>query len=198
MVLTALSQFSGIKRCYILRAHDLKIRGNSSSDALLYQVMLGTASMLFTFIAVWKVDSLGRRPLYIDGFDLRGTSPKPDCLLFFIRKYTDGPCGLHYAVPAVFPPFRWDQLKFVIATEIFPTHVRGTAVSVCIMTMWVADWLVNLLFPDTARWVGYRGYIFYFRLLLPGVLILCEGEFILRPRVKSLEEISVLEGAMHF
>ena len=41
--------------------------GISLSNSLLSQVIFGAANMLFTLIAIWKVDSAGRRPLYLAG-----------------------------------------------------------------------------------------------------------------------------------
>ncbi len=67
MVLATLSQFSGINGVIFYGPTILKSAGIVTSDALFYQVILGSANVLFTFIAISKVDTWGRRPLYIVG-----------------------------------------------------------------------------------------------------------------------------------
>jgi MFS transporter, SP family, arabinose:H+ symporter len=67
MTLTALSQLSGINGVIFYGPTIMKSAGIVTSDALLYQVILGVANMLFTFFAILKVDSWGRRPLYLYG-----------------------------------------------------------------------------------------------------------------------------------
>nr|WP_316633330.1 MFS transporter [uncultured Flavobacterium sp.] len=62
----------------------------------------------------------------------------------------------------LFFAFSLGPLKFVISTEIFPTHIRGTALSMCIMTMWVSDWIVNLLFPMMRDGFGIATTFFIF------------------------------------
>jgi len=196
MVLTALSQFSGINGVIFYGPTILKSAGIVTSDALLYQVMLGTASMLFTFIAVWKVDSLGRRPLYIVGSlcAALALSLTACCFLFGIHGWAMLVCIMLFLL---FFAFSLGPLKFVIATEIFPTHVRGTAVSVCIMTMWVADWLVNLLFPILRDGLGIAATFFIFAFFCLVSFFYAKAN-LFETKGKSLEEISVLEGAMHF
>lgn len=196
MVLTALSQFSGINGVIFYGPTILKSAGIVTSDALLYQVMLGTASMLFTFIAVWKVDSLGRRPLYIVGSlcAALALSLTACCFLFGIHGWAMLVCIMLFLL---FFAFSLGPLKFVIATEIFPTHVRGTAVSVCIMTMWVADWLVNLVFPILRDGLGIAATFFIFAFFCLVSFFYAKAN-LFETKGKSLEEISVLEGAMHF
>ena len=97
----------------------------------------------------------------------------------------------------LFFAFSLGPLKFVIATEIFPTHVRGTAVSVCIMTMWVADWLVNLVFPILRDGLGIAATFFIFAFFCLVSFFYAKAN-LFETKGKSLEEISVLEGAMNF
>jgi SP family arabinose:H+ symporter-like MFS transporter len=192
MVLTALSQFSGINGVIFYGPTILKSAGIVTSDALLYQVMLGAANMLFTFIAIWKVDSWGRRPLYLVGslcaaFALLLTGV---CFMLEINGWVMLFCIMLFLL---FFAFSLGPLKFVIATEIFPTQVRGTALSICIMTMWVADYVVNLLFPVLRDGLGIAAtfFIFSFFCLLSFVYA---KKKLFETKGKTLEEISALEA----
>lgn len=161
MVLTALSQFSGINGVIFYGPTILKSAGIVTSDALFYQVILGSANVLFTFVAIFKVDSWGRRPLYIFGslcaaFALALTG---FCFMMNITGWFMLFCIILFLL---FFAFSLGPLKFVISTEIFPTHIRGTALSICIMTMWVSDWIVNLLFPMMRDGFGIAATFFIF------------------------------------
>ncbi len=191
MILTALSQFSGINGVIFYGPTILKSAGIVTSDALLYQVMLGTANMLFTFVAIWKVDSWGRKPLYMVGamgaaFALALTGV---CFILGVTGWLMLFCIMLFLL---FFAFSLGPLKFVIATEIFPTQVRGTALSICIMTMWVADYVVNLLFPvlRDGFGIGITFFIFSFFCLASFVYV---KRNLFETKGKTLEEISILE-----
>lgn len=191
MVLTALSQFSGINGVIFYGPTILKSAGIVTSDALLYQVMLGSANMLFTFIAIWKVDTWGRRPLYIWGslcaaFALSLTAL---CFMLEINGWVMLFCIMLFLL---FFAFSLGPLKFVIATEIFPTHLRGTALSICIMTMWVSDWVVNLLFPLLRDGLGIAATFFIFSFFCLVSFTYAKNN-LFETKGKTLEEISVVQ-----
>ena len=187
MVLTALSQFSGINGVIFYGPTILKQAGIVTSDALFYQVILGSANVLFTFIAISKVDTWGRRPLYIYGsicsaFALALTG------VCFVMGITGWFMLFSIILFLLFFAFSLGPLKFVISTEIFPTHIRGTALSMCIMTMWVSDWFVNLLFPILRDGLGIATtfFIFSFFCILS---FLYAKKNLFETKGKSLEEI---------
>jgi MFS family permease len=43
--------------------------------------------------------------------------------------------------------FSLGPIKFVFASEIFPTNIRSHAMAVVILSMWAADTIVGQLFP---------------------------------------------------
>ncbi|MBB2148541.1 sugar porter family MFS transporter [Pedobacter sp. LMG 31462] len=161
MVLTALAQFSGINGVIFYGPTILKSAGFVTNDALLYQMILGTANVLFTFIAIWKVDTWGRRPLYLTGAMMAAAALALTglCFLFGIKGMALVSCIITFLFAFA---FSLGPLKFVIATELFPTAVRGRALSICIMTMWIADWLVNLMFPLMRDGLGIPATFFIF------------------------------------
>lgn len=161
MLLTALAQFSGINGVIFYGPTILKSAGFVTNDALLYQIVLGTANVLFTFIAIWKVDTWGRRPLYLTGSMLAAFALILTAVCFMLG--VKGGLMVSCIIAFLFAfAFSLGPLKFVVATELFPTAVRGRALSICIMTMWVADWFVNLLFPLMRDGLGIPGTFFIF------------------------------------
>lgn len=161
MVLTALAQFSGINGVIFYGPTILKSAGFVTNDALLYQIILGSSNVVFTFIAIWKVDTWGRRPLYLYGSMMAAVALTLTgvCFLAGIK----GPILVCCIISFLFAfAFSLGPLKFVVATELFPTAVRGRALSICIMTMWIADWFVNLLFPVMRDGLGIPGTFFIF------------------------------------
>lgn len=186
-VLAALSQFSGINGVIFYGPTIMKSAGIVTADALLYQVILGAANMLFTFIAIFKVDSWGRKPLYLVGslsaaiaLTLTGT-----CFMLNITGWPMLGCIMLFLL---FFAFSLGPLKFVISTEIFPTHIRGTALSVCIMTMWISDWIVNLLFPVMRDGLGIAATFFIFSFFCILSFIYAKLK-LFETKGKSLEEI---------
>lgn len=161
MVLTALAQFSGINGVIFYGPTILKSAGFVTNDALLYQMILGTANVLFTFIAIWKVDTWGRRPLYLTGAMMAAVALALTglCFMLGIKGFALVSCIIAFLFAFA---FSLGPLKFVIATELFPTAVRGRALSICIMTMWVADWFVNLMFPLMRDGLGIPATFFIF------------------------------------
>lgn len=187
MVLTALSQLSGINGVIFYGPTIMKSAGIVTNDALLYQVVLGVANMLFTIIAIMKVDSWGRRPLYLYGSIFAAMALALTGLCFSMD-VMGWPMLGSIILFLFFFAFSLGPLKFVISTEIFPTHIRGTALSACIMTMWVSDWLVNLLFPVMRDGLGIAVtfFVFSFFCLLS---FFYAKKRLFETKGKSLEEI---------
>ncbi|MDB5125939.1 sugar porter family MFS transporter [Mucilaginibacter sp.] len=161
ILLPLFSQFSGINAVIYYGPRILSDAGINISNALLGQVIFGLANFLFTIIAIWKVDKMGRRPLYIVG------SLGATVSLFFT-----GWCFLHGSTNSIALvisiilflacfAFSIGPLKFVIAAEIFPTKIRGRAMAISIMTMWVADTIVGQLTPILLGSIG-PAYTFWF------------------------------------
>jgi SP family arabinose:H+ symporter-like MFS transporter len=50
--------------------------------------------------------------------------------------------------------FSIGPLKFVIAAEIFPNKIRGRAMAISIMVMWIADTIVGQLTPIMLKEFG--------------------------------------------
>ncbi|QHT70684.1 sugar porter family MFS transporter [Rhodocytophaga rosea] len=154
LLLPLFSQFSGINAVIYYGPRILNDAGISIDNALMSQIILGAANLLFTLIAVWKVDQMGRRPLYLVG----SMGATISLFLTGICFYTGATNSLFLllSVIAFLACFAFSigPLKFVIAAEIFPNKIRGRALALSIMTMWIADTVVGQLTPVLLESVG--------------------------------------------
>jgi SP family arabinose:H+ symporter-like MFS transporter len=154
LLLPLFSQFSGINAIIYYGPSILNNAGSSLSSSLISQVIFGAANMLFTLIAIWKVDSAGRRPLYLAGTAGAAISLLATGICFATGATTS--IWLLVFVLAFLACFAFSigPLKFVVAAEIFPNKIRGRAMALSIMVMWIADTIVGQLTPVLLKSVG--------------------------------------------
>lgn len=162
ILLPFFSQFSGINAIIYYGPTILHSAGITLDNSLLSQLFFGAANVLFTFIAIWKVDSLGRRPLYLWG--TAGAMVALFCTgLCFYTGHTAGVLLLFCVLAFLaFFAFSIGPLKFVIAAEIFPDAIRAKALSLSILVMWVADFAVGQLTPMLLSGIGTAGTFWFF------------------------------------
>jgi SP family arabinose:H+ symporter-like MFS transporter len=188
ILLPLFSQFSGINAIIYYGPTILLKAGITLSNSLLSQLFFGAANVLFTLIAIWKVDSLGRRPLYLWGT----AGATISLILTGICFYTGATSGILLLLCVLaflaFFAFSIGPLKFVIAAEIFPDGIRAKALSLSIMVMWIADAIVGQLTPMLLHSLGIAQTFWFFALFC---LLAFIAVYKLLPETKgkSLEQI---------
>lgn len=188
LLLPLFSQFSGINAIIYYGPRILNDAGINISNALLGQIIFGLANFLFTLIAVWKVDQMGRRPLYIIG------SIGATISLFFTGWcfYSGATNNIALVISIILFlacfAFSIGPLKFVIASEIFPTRIRGRAMGLSIMVMWIADTIVGQLTPLLLGSAG-AAITFWFFASCCLVSFIVVYKMVPETKGKSLEEV---------
>jgi SP family arabinose:H+ symporter-like MFS transporter len=188
ILLPLFSQFSGINAIIYYGPTILLKAGITLSNSLLSQLFFGAANVLFTLIAIWKVDSLGRRPLYLWGT----AGATVSLILTGICFYTGATSGILLLLCVLsflaFFAFSIGPLKFVIAAEIFPDSIRAKALSLSILVMWIADTIVGQLTPMLLHSLGIAETFWFFALFC---LLAFIAVYKLLPETKgkSLEQI---------
>ncbi len=188
ILLPLFSQLSGINAIIYYGPSILNDAGIALEHSLLGQVIFGIANLVFTFIAIWKVDQWGRRPLYLVGTVGAFISL---CATGFLFAY-DITSGIFLLISvtvflACFA-FSIGPLKFVVASEIFPTQVRGRALGISIMVMWVADTIMGQVTPVLLEHTGtaVTFWVFGFFCLVAFITVY---KLLPETKGKSLEEI---------
>ncbi len=193
--LAILQQVTGINVFLYYAPEIFKKLGSDVNTALMQTIVVGAVNLSFTVIAIWTVDRLGRRPLMIIGslgmcFSLlaMGLVAQLQAMSFwalvFILSYTA--C---FALSV--GPVTW-----VLLSEIFPTRIRGRALSLATLCLWSANFVVSQTFPmmDENDWLvtrfnhGFPFYVYgFFCLVLMGLI----WRMIPETKGRSLEEIEV-------
>ena len=185
VLLSVFAQFSGINVIFYYGTAMLEKAGFESGSALSGMAVIGFFNMIFTMVAVAFVDKLGRRPLL-----QIGTIGAIACLAllgFFFGGSGNILIVLMCAFVACFA-FSLGPVKFIFASEIFPTNIRSHAMSLAILAMWAADTVVGQVTPSIRDAVGPSWTFFIFALILVPQVIMV-WKFMPETAGRSLEEI---------
>ncbi|MHA4895897.1 sugar porter family MFS transporter [Pedobacter sp. PWIIR3] len=188
ILLPLFSQLSGINAIIYFGPSILNDAGIALSNSFLGQVIFGIANLVFTFIAIWKVDDWGRRPLYIAGTIGATVSLAATGLLFYLGLTTSVFLIISMTLFLACFAFSIGPLKFVVASEIFPTKIRGKAMGVSIMVMWVADTIMGQVTPILLKEAGTAAtfWVFGFFCFIAFITVY---KLLPETKGKSLEEI---------
>lgn len=188
IILAILSQVTGINAIMYYAPEIFKSGGDGSSSALMQTVLVGVINVLFTVVAIKYVDKWGRKTLL-----LIGSAGMTICLglvgAAFYFKMGEGPLVLMAILAYIaFFAISLGPLTFVVIAEIFPTHVRGRAMSVAIFFLWVAVFAVSQTFPMLQSSVG-EASTFWIYMVMSLVAFFFVWAMVPETKEKSLEDI---------
>jgi SP family arabinose:H+ symporter-like MFS transporter len=154
ITLAILQQFCGINAIIYYGPSIFESAGIAKGNALLFQVIIGTINLLFTFVAIRNADKHGRRFLLLTGLSGIVLSLVLCGLLFYSG--SSGNILLLCMIVLFIACFALSlgPVTWIIISEIFPTEVRSKAVAICTFSLWSAVWIVGQFFPWLLERVG--------------------------------------------
>jgi len=187
ITLAVFQQFCGINVVFNYTSTIFASVGSSLNQQLFETVSIGIVNLLFTLLAMWQVDKLGRRPLMLIGS--LGLSVLYIALAFLLQSHAAA--GLvsilvllaisTYAISIA--PITW-----VLISEIFPNKIRSEASTVAVVSLWGAYFILVFTFPILAKVLGTYGPFYLY-----AVICFC-GFLFIKTKVKetkgqTLEEL---------
>ena len=186
-----LGQFMGVNAVLYYGPSIFENAGLSGGDSLFYQVLVGLVNTLTTILALVIIDKVGRKKLVYYGVsgmvvsliliglyflfgDSLGVS-SPFLLVFFL--FYVFCCAVSICA-----------VVFVLLSEMYPTKVRGLAMSIAGFALWIGTYLIGQLTPWMLQNLTPAGTFFLFALMcVPYMLIV--WKLVPETTGKSLEEI---------
>jgi SP family xylose:H+ symportor-like MFS transporter len=193
IVLAVLQQVTGINVFLYFGTEIFKKMGSETNAALLQTVIVGTVNLSFTIIAIWTVDKVGRKPLMIIGSAGMGLSLLGMGLMAYFQK-TDLWVLLFILGYIACFALSVGPVTWVILSEIFPTRIRGRAMAIATVCLWVANYVVSQTFPmmDENKWLldkFHHAFPFWLYGIFCVVLVTFVCRFVPETKGKTLEEI---------
>ncbi|MBM3890697.1 MAG: sugar porter family MFS transporter, partial [Verrucomicrobia bacterium] len=145
-LLMAFSQFSGINAIMYYSTKIFATAGVGVKDSFMSSVVVGLVNVAFTFVAIAFVDRAGRRALLLIGLAVQVAALGAVGAMFHA-----GSNGLPLllAILAFIGAFSMalGPIPWILCSEIFPTKVRGRAMSVATFVIWTSCYIVAQTFP---------------------------------------------------
>jgi SP family arabinose:H+ symporter-like MFS transporter len=188
LLLPFLSQVCGINAVIYYGPRILEQAGFTLNNALGGQVTIGLVNVVFTFVAIFTVDRWGRRPLLLVGIGGAVVSLLIIGALF-ASEITSGPWILLFilAFIACFA-FSFGPVCWVVVGEIFPNAIRGKAMALATLSLWIGNFLVGQLTPLMLAGLGSSWTFWIFALCCSPALLLT-WKLIPETKGRTLEDI---------
>jgi MFS transporter, sugar porter (SP) family len=182
-----LGQFMGVNAVLYYGPDIFADAGLAAGDSSLSTVLVGLVNMLTTVLAVFIIDKVGRKKLIYFG-----VSGMIACLIAIGCIFACGGSGILLLVFFLLYIFSQaisiSAVVFVLLSEMYPNKVRGIAMSIAGLALWVGTYLIGQFTPWCMSTITPAGTFFLFAFMcIPYMLIM--WKLVPETTGKTLEEI---------
>jgi len=184
-------QITGVNSIMYYGTQILQESGLSTNSALIANIANGVISVLATFVGIWLLGKVGRRPMLITG--LIGTTSALT-LIGIVSNIFEGSSVLPFLVLSLSVTFLAFQqgaispVTWLMLSEIFPLRLRGMGMGVTVFCLWITNFLVGFSFPILLNGVGLSATFFIFAFFGIAAITFVQ-KFLPETKGKSLEQL---------
>ncbi len=194
-LLGAFQQLMGINVVLYYAPKIFQNTGTKLDVSLLQTIIVGAVFLIFTVIAIFTVDKLGRKRLLIVGGFIMGFSMAALGFTFYAGNMGILALVLILIYIAGFA-MSWGPVMWVLLSEIFPNSIRG-AMSIAVATVWITDLVISWSFPviDDNAWLiekFHHGFAYWIYAVICFLAVLFVWKTIPETKGKTLEQIEKL------
>ena len=166
-------------------------------NPMVVTVFMGIINILFTLVAVFTVEKLGRKPLLIWG-SLGMAVGAFGVALTFGHEGLEMVTAISIMIYSASFMFSWGPICWVLIAEIFPNTIRGAAVAIAVAFQWIFNFIVSSTFvpmfnmhltegDDFGHWFTYG--LYGFTCVLAAVFV---WKLVPETKGKTLEDMTKL------
>lgn len=187
MVLAFFQAITGINIIMYYAPTIFTSAGIGTGAALEHSVIIGLVMLAFTLVSMLLVDRAGRRPIML--FAAAGMGLSLTLLgIMFTAGVTNGAWLLTWILTYVSSfSIGMGGIYWVVVSEIFPTRVRGAAMSLSVVFLWGGNYLVSQFFP--AMLAALHNRVFFVFAVMCAACFAFIWRFVPETKGKTLEEI---------
>lgn len=162
ITMAVFQQISGANAVFFYAPIIFEKAGMNVKDQLFQQIMIGAINLVFTLVAMQLVDKLGRKKLMLGGSALMAFWLFLVGICFYFSLFEG--YWLTFFVLAFIATYATTlaPVTWVLIAEIFPTRIRGMAISVSTCMLWVACFALTYGFPALIEWLNAPQTFFLF------------------------------------
>lgn len=185
--LAVFQQWCGINVIFNYAQEVFAAAGYGVSSIMFNIVITGIVNLIFTFVAIFTVDKLGRRFLM-----LIGSAGLAGIYAILGTGYFFESTGIHMLVLVVLAIGCYSMslapITWVVISEIFPNRIRGGAMSIAVLSLWIGCTGLTLGFPYLKNALGAHGAFWTFgAICIAGFVVIYRK--LPETKGKSLEQI---------
>ncbi len=166
----------------------------SARAAILATAVIGLANIVIAVIAMALVDRLGRRVLLL--LSTAGMAISLGLIGLAFHQKSSG-IIVFYEIISYCVAFGMGlgPVMWTLISEIYPTKIRGKAMSLATLSVWGANWLVAITFLTLLNQAGAANTFWLYGIVSAGAMVFCYF-FIPETKGRTLEQIE--HHWMHF
>ncbi len=187
VVLAAFQQWCGINVIFMYADEIFAAAGYNVSDMLFNVIIIGSVNLLFTLLAMFTVDKIGRKKLMLAGsaglaviYSILGA--------FYYLGFQGWPMLVLVVLSIACYASTLAPITWVVLSEIFPNRIRGLAMAVATFSLWTASMLLTFFFPIINNAIQASGSFWLFAVICFSGFFFIKNKLV-ETKGKSLEEI---------
>ncbi|MGM9472614.1 sugar porter family MFS transporter [Pseudarthrobacter sp. YS3] len=189
-----INQISGVNAIMYYGTSILSSSGFGDRGALIANILNGVTSVVAVIVGMYFMTRVARKSMLVVG--LSGTAVSLLAIGLISMLLPEGTLR-GYLVLLFMVTFLASMqscigtVTWLTMSEIFPLHVRGIAMGICVFVLWMINFLIGFFFPQMISWIGVSATFFIFVALQLGAIVWVK-RVVPETRGKSLEELEHL------
>lgn len=158
-------QITGVNTIMYYGTQILTDAGFAADSALTANIANGVISVLATFVGIWLLGRVSRRPMLMTGQAGTTTALLLIGVFSLVLPPGDGRAYAVLAMTVTFLAFQQGAISpvtWLMLSEIFPMRMRGFGMGVAAVVLWLTNFVIGLVFPSLVSGIGISNTFFLF------------------------------------